>query len=71
LKATLGDQPLDEGVVALDGKPSIDAFAEELVNLRVWAREKPNDTTALAPTNGKPKPKAMTKAVPAKVTAKR
>jgi hypothetical protein len=55
----------------LEGKPSIDAFGKELVNLRVWAREKPNDTTALAPTNGKPKARATTKASPAKVPAKR
>jgi catalase len=71
MKASLGDRPLDEGVIALDGKASIDAFAKELTNLRVWEREKPNDTTALAPTNGKPKAGAPKKATPAKGTAKR
>jgi catalase len=71
LKAALGDQPLDEGVIALDGKPSIDAFGKELVNLRVWEREQPNDTTAFASPSGKPKGRATTRAVPARAAAKR
>jgi catalase len=71
LKAALGDQPLDEGVIALDGKPSIDVFTRELVNLRVWSREKPNDTTDIAPTNGKPKVRVTAKARPTKTSANR
>jgi catalase len=55
LNAALGGQPLDDGVIAVDTKSSIAGFAEQLVNLRVWAREKPNDTTGALPANGKPK----------------
>jgi catalase len=71
LQAALGEQPLDEGVIALDGKPSIDVFTRELVNLRVWSREKPNDTTDIAPTNGKPKVRVTAKARPTKTSANR
>jgi catalase len=71
LKAALGDQPLDEGVIALDGKPSIDAFAQEIVNLRVWSREKSNDTTGTAAINGKPKARTTSKASRPKATTKR
>ena len=71
LKAALGDQPLDEGVVVLDGKPSIDAFINELVNLRVWSREKPNDTTAIPSANGKPNARTAVKTRPTKPAAKR
>jgi catalase len=72
LKAALGDQPLDEGIIALEGKASIDAFGKALVNLRVWSREKPNDTTSTAPTNGKPKARATaSKAAAPKALARR
>ena len=71
LKTALGDRPVDEGTIALGGKASVDVFTKELANLRVWSREKSNDTTGVPPANGKSNAKVTVKTRPTKTTAKR
>jgi catalase len=49
----LGETALDEGMIALENEADTKRFVEILGHLRLWSREKPNDTTAAAQSSTK------------------